>query len=136
MQPTHKPRCIAFLSAFSLLSILCASNVWGFTGEACGRYADDYDYLRWCQAELEVGAIEEVATRTGELRHGSGQDWYLESTDPQGETLWVDTRRLSDAEASRLATQCCHGRCWARLTGVVRDRMISLTAFEMIEMPQ
>ena len=124
-------RTIASLCTLSLLSIVYASNAWGFTGETCGRYADDYDDLRSCQAKLELGGIDEVVTRIGELRHGSGQDWYLEDTDLQGEFLWVDTRRLPDTERFRLISQCGSVPCRVKLTGVSRDRMIIIGSFEV-----
>jgi hypothetical protein len=122
----------AFPSILLLLSIVSASNVWGFTGEACGRYAADYDDLRSCQAAFELGLISEVVTRVGELRHGSGQDWYLEHTDLQGETLWVDIRQLQDVEKSRLFALCGQSPCRVRLTGVARDRMITITSLDAI----
>jgi hypothetical protein len=125
-------RVIVLLSALPFLSVPCASNVWGFTGEACGRYADKYELLRSCQAGFDLGFTDEVVTRVGDLQHGSGRDWYLENTDLQGETLWVDIRQLSNDEETQLAARCRLTRCRARLTGVARDRMIGITSFEIL----
>jgi hypothetical protein len=124
----------ALLWVLPLLSIICASSSWGFTGEACGRYPNDDEQLRLCLVELDLGGID--ASRIGELRHGSGQDWYLEHADLQLETLWVDTQRLSESEVFQLATQCGQRSCRVRLTGIVHDHMISVTSFEVLRMPQ
>lgn len=126
---------IALLSALFLLSIVCASEVWGFSGEACGRLADDYDILRWCQVELELGGIDEVVTRSGKLRHGSG-NWYLEDTDLEGESLWTDIRRLPEAEMSHLISQCGAVRCRVKLTGIARDRMIIANSIEVLKISE
>lgn len=129
-------RVIALSTGMSLVSIGAVSNAWGFNGEACGRYAPDYEDLRWCQVDLELGAIDEVATRTGILRQGSGQDWYLDHTNPQEETLWVDIGQLSDAERSRLADQCGQKLCMVRLTGSTRDHMINITSIGILRISQ